>query len=180
MNLRQRRRVEFLADYDIQLNYHPGNTNVVADALSRKMQVNTMISIWSLTTQLAYWHPWLTNAGWVCNAVFGEELLGLICQSHKGRNRFDHYMKKAIYGNGSFSIYNQDHIRYRNRIWLSNVKELKEILLAHLHNLRFTIHPEGTKMYQQAKHKFWWHNMKRDIVEFIARCLICQQVKIEH
>jgi len=36
LNMRQRRWLEFLKDYDFQLSYHPGNTNVVADALSNK------------------------------------------------------------------------------------------------------------------------------------------------
>nr|KYP59799.1 Retrovirus-related Pol polyprotein from transposon 17.6 [Cajanus cajan] len=36
LNMRQRRWMEFLKDYDFQLMYHPGKANVVADALSRK------------------------------------------------------------------------------------------------------------------------------------------------
>src|SRR4051812_31340387 len=36
LNMRQRRWLEFLKDYDFGLNYHPGKENVVADALSRK------------------------------------------------------------------------------------------------------------------------------------------------
>ena len=39
LNLRQRRQVKFLEDYDCTLNYHPGKGNVVADALSHKVQV---------------------------------------------------------------------------------------------------------------------------------------------
>ena len=34
LNMRQRRWMEFLKDYDFRLNYHPGKANVVADALS--------------------------------------------------------------------------------------------------------------------------------------------------
>ena len=34
--MRQHRWIEFLEDYDFTLYYHPGKTNVVADALSRK------------------------------------------------------------------------------------------------------------------------------------------------
>ena len=36
LNMRQRRWMEFLNDYDFGLNYHLGKTNVVADALSQK------------------------------------------------------------------------------------------------------------------------------------------------
>ena len=36
LNMRQRRWMEFLEDYDFTLHYHPGKENVVADALSRK------------------------------------------------------------------------------------------------------------------------------------------------
>ena len=36
LNMRQRRRMEFLDDYDFTLHYHPSKANMVADALSRK------------------------------------------------------------------------------------------------------------------------------------------------
>jgi hypothetical protein len=41
LNLRQRRWLELIKDYDLDIQYHPGKANVVANALSRKSQANT-------------------------------------------------------------------------------------------------------------------------------------------
>jgi len=45
LNMRQRRWMEFLKDYDFELLYHPGKANVVADALSRKTVHTTHLMI---------------------------------------------------------------------------------------------------------------------------------------
>ena len=42
LNLRQRRWLELIKDYNLNLQYHPGKANVVADALSRKVYVNDL------------------------------------------------------------------------------------------------------------------------------------------
>jgi ribonuclease HI len=43
LNLRQRRRLELIKDYDLEIHYHPGKANVIADALSRKSHVNAIM-----------------------------------------------------------------------------------------------------------------------------------------
>jgi hypothetical protein len=40
--MRQRRWLELIKDYELEIHYHPGKANVVADALSTKSQVNMM------------------------------------------------------------------------------------------------------------------------------------------
>ena len=48
------------------------------------------------------------------------------------------------------------------------------------HNTVFTMHPGGNKMYQDLKQYHWWRGMKKDIAEYVSKCLNCQQVKVEH
>nr|GFA21575.1 putative reverse transcriptase domain-containing protein [Tanacetum cinerariifolium] len=66
------------------------------------------------------------------------------------------------------------------RLVVPNDATLREALLTKAHSLPFSVHPGSTKMYHDLKQYFWWSGMKRDVATFVARCLICQQVKIEH
>jgi hypothetical protein len=43
LNMRQRRWLELIKDYDVKINYHPGKANVMADALSRKTYCNSLM-----------------------------------------------------------------------------------------------------------------------------------------
>ena len=44
LNMRQRRWLELVKDYDLEIHYHPGKANVVADALSRRSYVNMVVA----------------------------------------------------------------------------------------------------------------------------------------
>ncbi|KAA0039610.1 pol protein [Cucumis melo var. makuwa] len=39
------------------------------------------------------------------------------------------------------------------------------------------MHPGSTKMYQDLKWVYWWRNIKREVEEFVSKCLVCQLVK---
>ena len=52
LNLRQRRWLELIKDFDMKLHYHPSKANVIADAFSRKSYANTLVS-GGLPTELA-------------------------------------------------------------------------------------------------------------------------------
>jgi hypothetical protein len=43
LNLRQRRWLELIKDYDLGINYHPRRANVVADALSQRSHVSQLV-----------------------------------------------------------------------------------------------------------------------------------------
>jgi hypothetical protein len=69
---------------------------------------------------------------------------------------------------------------YEGRPCVPNDDELKRLILDEAHKSRFSIHPGSTKMYHDLKQYYWWPNMKAEIADFVSRCLVCQQVKIEH
>lgn len=69
---------------------------------------------------------------------------------------------------------------YEGKIGVPNDTKLKRFILKEAHKSSFSIHPGATKMYQYLKKDYWWPGMKTKIAEFVARCIVCQQVKIKH
>jgi hypothetical protein len=65
LNLRQRRWLELIKDYDLGINYHPGKANAIADALSRRSHVN-MLATRKLLPEFCEEFEKL-NLGWVSN-----------------------------------------------------------------------------------------------------------------
>jgi hypothetical protein len=45
LNVRQRRWLELIKDYELEVHYHPGKANVIAYALSRKAHCNYLLAI---------------------------------------------------------------------------------------------------------------------------------------
>jgi hypothetical protein len=66
LNLRQRRWLELIKDYDLDIQYHPGKANVVADALSRKGQTSMLIG--HLLPQELCWEMAQLNLGMVASS----------------------------------------------------------------------------------------------------------------
>ena len=80
----------------------------------------------------------------------------------------------------NFSIKEAGSLYLQNRLCVPNDKELKKKLLFEAHNTVFTMHPGGNKMYQNLKQHYWWKGMKRDVTNYVSKCLTCQQIKAEH
>lgn len=58
--------------------------------------------------------------------------------------------------------------------------ELRNEVMTEAHTFPYSIDPSGTKMYRDVKQYYWWNGMKREIAQFLLKCLTCQQVKAEH
>ncbi|KAL5579838.1 hypothetical protein UlMin_012280 [Ulmus minor] len=82
--------------------------------------------------------------------------------------------------NVEFSVTTDGILHYRGRLCIPDDAELKEQLLSEAHATPYSVHPGATKMYQDLKEQFWWPGMKKEVAEYVAKCLICQKVKAEH
>ena len=67
---------------------------------------------------------------------------------------------------------------YKDQVCVPDDNDLRKAILEEAHGGYFSIH--STKMYQDLKMSFWWFRMKRDVLEFVTKCLVCQRVKAEH
>ncbi|KAJ8767334.1 hypothetical protein K2173_017378 [Erythroxylum novogranatense] len=67
-----------------------------------------------------------------------------------------------------------------NRLCIPNDKAVKDEIMDEAHNAPYSMHPGSTRMYRDLKEHFWWKGMKKDVAEYVSRCLVCQQVKAEH
>ena len=74
----------------------------------------------------------------------------------------------------------EGYLYHKGRLVVAKIPELREFILIEAHKSKFAIHPGSTKMYQDLKRQYWWEGMKRDVSSFVAKCIICQQVKAKH
>ena len=79
-----------------------------------------------------------------------------------------------------FVIHEDGTLRFQSRLCVPNKEELKRRILEEVHNTRYSVHLGGTKCIGISANFFWWENMKREIGEYVDKCLTCQRVKAEH
>ncbi|CAA0830064.1 Uncharacterized mitochondrial protein AtMg00860, partial [Striga hermonthica] len=174
MNMRQRRWLELVKDYDCMISYHPGKANVVADALSRR-------SYGQLSCLFTGQNVLLRDWGVLTALVVGPTLRGRIV-AEQPNDRFLCRMKDLAFNGqiGGFTVATDGALLFEGRLCVPMVWELRKEILREAHSASYTVHPCSTKMYQDLRKSFWWRGMKRQVARFVDGCLVCQQVKAEH
>ena len=79
-----------------------------------------------------------------------------------------------------FSVRADGTLMMGHRLCVPDVGELNKEIMEQAHSFAYAMHPGNTKMYHTLREHYWWRGIKKDVAEFVSRCLICQQVKAEH
>jgi len=89
--------------------------------------------------------------------------------------------EEVLSGNApGFVIHADGSVRFHNLMCAPTVEDLKKNILDEGYNTPHSVHPGGNKLYKEMNQTCWWSNMKQEIVDYVAKCLTCQRVKMEH
>jgi hypothetical protein len=170
--------LELIKDYDLGINYHPGNANVVADALSLRSHVSQLVvdsMPFELCEEFDKLNLMIAANTEAMEMVVGSSLLQEIQRGHLEDEKVQE-IKRNIREEKSPGFLEDDEgvLWYKGRICVPNVKELKDKILCESHEFAYSIHHGGNKMYHDLKATYWWYGMKRDVAEYVALCDTCQ------
>jgi hypothetical protein len=152
-----------LSEFDFEIKHIKGKENKVVDALSRSMK----------TIQLAAMSTCETNVRErVKNAqetyTFFQTVTSYLEQEPAGL-KYEGY--QMLYGG---------LLTYINRLYIPNCDNLKRFIMDELHKRLYTGHPGYQKMITDTRKQLYCPGLKKYIVEYLAKCIECQQVKSEH
>nr|GEW91401.1 putative reverse transcriptase domain-containing protein [Tanacetum cinerariifolium] len=161
LNMRQRRWLELLSDYDCNIRYHMGKANVVADALSRKKRIEPLrVRALVMTIDLNLPKQILEAQ------IEALKLENLEKEDVGGMIRRD-IPKEKLEPRADGTLF------LNGRSWLPWYGDLRSVIMHESHKSKYSIHPGSDKMYQDMKKLYWWPNMKANIATYVRKCLTC-------
>ncbi|GJX07020.1 putative reverse transcriptase domain-containing protein [Tanacetum coccineum] len=162
LNMRQRRWLELLSDYDCEIRYHPRKANVVTDALRRK-EIIKPLRVRALVMTIRLNLP--------------VQILNAQAEARKEENFKTEDLCSMI---RKLEPRSDETLCLKNRSWIPCFGYLRALIMHDSHKSKYSIHPGSNKMYHDLKKLYWWPNMKEKIATYVSKCLTCAKVKAEN
>jgi hypothetical protein len=185
LNMRQRRWLELIKNYDLEVHYHPDKANVVADALSSKHCNYVTLEPYNeaLCEEMMKLNLELVEHGNLYAISIKSPLHERIARAQLIDEEVQKIIQKLSEGDPKFNCFRKDDkgvVWFGQRLVIPQDRDLKKEILDEAHLSKFTIHPGSAKMYQDLRETFWWSNMKGEIAEYVSGCDTCQRIKASH
>jgi hypothetical protein len=157
--MRQRRWLELIKDYELEIHYHPGKANVVADALSRKTSCHCLtvrIPDITLCQEMEKLNLGMIQHGTLTQLKLESVLLQKIIDAQRSDKVMKHIHEKIEAGKENcFRKDDQSIVWFNNRIVVPKNTGVRQQILDEAHLSRYSIHPGSTKMYLDLKQHYW-------------------------
>lgn len=167
--------ITFLSQFTFTIEYKPGRTNTVADALSRredheKAVKNAMQSVGNLSilALAAITTPTLTLL-----PTFAEAYQQAIQQDEKFLKNYKIPPRNHEIRNGYLYYIQKSPTEERRLLLMPSSTSLKEMIIKKYHTDLTTSHLGSYKTADLISRYFKWNNLYRDVKEYIKRCEIC-------
>lgn len=159
LNARKARWLSFLSEFDMDIKHIRGKENKIVDALSRNACQN------------------INSIGSSANFDLEDLVKKVADQDPNYENLQVKILKKEM---AEYTQNQKGLICYKNRLYIPNVETLKKEILDEYYKQPYVGHPGYQKMLTALRKNFFWPRMKRYVAEYLARCMECQLVKVEH
>jgi hypothetical protein len=147
LNMRQGRWLELIKDYELEIHYHLGKANVVADALSRKSQVNMMVAH-PMPYELAKENDRLSlgflNSMRGVTVELEPTLEREIKEAQKNDEKINEIRQLILEGRGKdFREDAEGVVWFKDCLCVPNVQSIRELILKKAHESAYSIHPRS-------------------------------------
>jgi hypothetical protein len=144
-----------IKDYELEVHYHPGKANIIADALSHKAHYNylpaTRFTREESSTRV------LPNLS-LFNITLTPTLRDEIIAAQNNDEGIDHIMRRMQEGVPKVACFCEDAegtLWFEERLVVPKKEALKKKILDEAHTSRYSIHPGSTKMYHDLRQNFF-------------------------
>lgn len=122
------------------------------------------------------------ESAWIQNLVLQPKIVGIVLEQQQSDVEAQEVIAQLSSGAElkDWKVRTDGGLTFKGRLFVLESEGCREEVLRHFHHSKFTVHPGSTKMYRDLRRQFWWKGMKREVADFVSKCLTYQQVKAEY